>query len=729
MPMSPNHPLAIIIDMRCLQDRNYTERGIGNHARNIIAHVEAPFTGIIDPALPSLPAAWAARAASLSPHGYIPDAPPGTVFLNPSPMSPDQNFIARILTQPNILKAALVYDFIPLDHPADYLTHPVTRLDYYAALAWARRYDILFPISQDTDARLRALYSPRRTHITGVALPSWIAGIAPAMPRHILMIGGEDARKNPETLLRAIAASDILKSVKCIITGAQSAPRRAQLRAIADVELPGRLDEAAMRSAYEGALCVVVPSRAEGFSLPVIEAMAAQAPAIVSDIPAHRALIPDPAHRFAPDDIPALTAILERLVTQPETCREIAAAQGAMLDNFTPKAVAAKIWTRLVPATPGILRRVKPRIALLSPLPPARSGVADYSAACAAALGAQAVVSLFSGDTVSAFPFLAGRYDRVITAIGNSPLHQRIYDLTLRHGAAVICHDARLLGLVSARGLGHAAAQGTAELGRVVREDEISAWAADERMREACFLGPLASAARPLIFHSRASVAQVKTRFGVTARHLPFAVYHPFPGAITQAMRAEARQALGLPPNIPHIASFGFIGGQKGIGHLLRALALLRKDFRCRLLLIGAATDETAPLRALADEFGVTDDVIWGTGFMPEAKYRQYLLAANAGVQLREGGPGNISGALQDCIAAGLPGIANQDLAENLEAPAFITRVSDRLDAGEIAGALQKILDIGHDTEPARAQYHVTHGMAAYARGLMACVGLGSAGV
>jgi hypothetical protein len=45
-------PLRLIIDMRCLQNPDYTERGIGNHARCLVTHAPAPFTGIVDPHLP-----------------------------------------------------------------------------------------------------------------------------------------------------------------------------------------------------------------------------------------------------------------------------------------------------------------------------------------------------------------------------------------------------------------------------------------------------------------------------------------------------------------------------------------------------------------------------------------------------------------------------------------------------------------------------------------------------
>ena len=70
---------------------------------------------------------------------------------------------------------------------------------------------------------------------------------------------------------------------------------------------------------------------------------------------------------------------------------------------------------------------------------------------------------------------------------------------------------------------------------------------------------------------------------------------------------------------------------------------------------------------------------------MPAQSYDMWLAAADAGLQLRQGQPGAVSGALQDVTGAGLPAVANFDLAETLAAPSYIKRVADALDAAEIA--------------------------------------------
>ncbi|MBB5372440.1 glycosyltransferase [Acidocella aromatica] len=694
--------MSLVVDLRCLQDVNYRKRGIGQHALSLLRQAPGPVTGIIDPAMPPLPGDMSALVAELSPHAYISGA---KLFLNPCPFGPNQAALARLLTAPGVTKAACVYDFIPFDDQATYLADDAARLDYFTALAWLKRYDVLLPISAPTEARQRELFGMRPSVVTGVALPGWIYDIAPQKPRHILTISGNDPRKNPEQLAAAHAASPVLRRLPLVITGWLAPERAARLRSISGVELPGAVSDEAMRSLYAQAYAVVTPSRAEGFSLPVMEACAAGVPSIASDIPAHRALLPI-EFLFPLDDPAALAHRLEDVLARREA---VVQAQSGLWREFSEEQVAAKVFAALLPK-PALARGAKPRIAMLTPMSPEKTGIAAYSAACAAELGKLARLDVFAGNAVSTLPYANGKYDAVLSVIGNSPLHERIYDNSLRWGSAALCHDARLMGLLHPR----AAALASAELGRVVTEREIAAWAADESQRAACFLGELA-AARPLIFHERHSVALVRERFGVAARYLRFAMQRQFPPMDKQAARA----ALGIPMAQKLVVSFGFVTRGKGIPAALAALALLKGRVDIKLVFAGEDASQTENFRALARELGIADAVQFGTGFLPEALYRLWLAAADAGLQLREGLPGNISAALQDCIGAGLPSVASADLAENLSAPAYIKRVSDKPDPREIASALEDVLTAPPETEEARLAYCAAHSMAVYAAELL----------
>jgi glycosyltransferase involved in cell wall biosynthesis len=85
---------------------------------------------------------------------------------------------------------------------------------------------------------------------------------------------------------------------------------------VGTVVFPGRLPEDAVPDLYRSAAAVVVPSRAEGFGLPVLEAMACGVPVVCSDLPVLRELAesvaifcdPASASSFATGMLAALNA-------------------------------------------------------------------------------------------------------------------------------------------------------------------------------------------------------------------------------------------------------------------------------------------------------------------------------------------------------------------------------------------------------------------------------------
>jgi len=767
---------VIAADVRCLQDPAYAARGVGRHTANLLRHAPLrPLIGLIDPALPPLDRSLAALFDTLRPNAQFRDMLGAACFVSASPMTHDPLFAARMLHDPRKLKAAVIYDFIPFEFPERYLAHPPARHAYITRLRWLARHDLFLPISQASADALRALLkvAEQNMAVTGAALAAvFEAKTAPPDPGpssgpssgpslgasrgHVLVIGGDDPRKNVECAIRAHALCAALQAPRTplIITGAYTPSGVQRLRDIAQsfggrphlVVTPGHVPEPELVSLYRNAICVIAPSRAEGFDLPVVEAMAAGAPVLASDIPAHRELVDDGACRFGPDDYARLSGLIATLAASPQARARLIAEQAHVWPRYRAAAVAARFWSPIaerleIRSAPAVLRRRRPRLALLSPLPPDRSGVAEYTAATCAELGAVTELHLFS-ETVapapvpgaatvrpfSAFPAVSAGFDRVINVLGNNAsFHRKTFEQLLHYGGACIAHDSRMLGFYRQLGMHRATAVASAELGRPVLPAEIDAWLADEAALPALHLGEIAAAADPLIVHAPLTARLIRERYHVEAALLPFCIYRPMTPA-TPAQREAARRRLGLPSGQLVIATFGAVHRTKAPADCIWALEILRGwGIDAALHFVGEHA-EPHNLDHTAADLGLSGHVRFLDRFVGEDLYRDYLIGADLGIQLRLTGFGSLSGALLDCIAAGLPSVANVSLAEGSDAPSYVRRVPDALSPLLVAEALADLLDEGRaGIEPARQAFAEAHCFRVYAARLCEALGLQAA--
>lgn len=114
-------------------------------------------------------------------------------------------------------------------------------------------------------------------------------------PPYLLYLGQWKAYKNVPLLMEAFA--QVIREIRsCQLVIAGHDARHPEIPAAAarlpegSVVLTGHLPDDAVPDLYRGAAAVVVPSRAEGFGLPVLEAMACGVTVVCSDIPVLREL-------------------------------------------------------------------------------------------------------------------------------------------------------------------------------------------------------------------------------------------------------------------------------------------------------------------------------------------------------------------------------------------------------------------------------------------------------
>lgn len=87
----------------------------------------------------------------------------------------------------------------------------------------------------------------------------------------------------------------------------------------------------------------------------------------------------------------------------------------------------------------------------------------------------------------------------------------------------------------------------------------------------------------------------------------------------------------------------------------------------------------------LSKELNIANKVNVLESWISPEKYETFLIASDFAIQLRTFGFGGLSGAVLDCISAGIPTVVNNDLAESTNSPDYILRINDHISALLIA--------------------------------------------
>ena len=291
------------------------------------------------------------------------------------------------------------------------------------------------------------------------------------------------------------------------------------------------------------------------------------------------------------------------------------------------------------------------RVAFFSPLPPARSGIADYSQALIQSLKPLVELEVFSEASRAFDP---ARFDIALYHLGNNVYHDFVYETALRHPGVVAMHESNLH---------HLMADLTIKRGdwdAYIRECEYhggpqaGAYAARVRKLE---VGPdyegvpmtrrILESARGLVVHSRYMREEMRAA-GFTG---PVAVI-PHGAWIPEADRNAYRHRLGLDEITPLVGVFGFLKPYKRIAESLRAFRrLVRLVPNARMILVGEPHPEF-PLEAMIGSMGLSANVRV-LGFVPIEEFVGYLGACDIVLNLRYPTVGESSGTLLRSLGLG----------------------------------------------------------------------------
>ena len=207
-----------------------------------------------------------------------------------------------------------LFDMIPERHPEQFFL-PALRSPHANKSAWLSASDLIISISTSSADDLAFFQPDLHTPLQVVHLATALDLIQPQPVevllnrRFWLMVGKRHAYKNGLTLMRALVSmhrgcrSGCKLPILVCAGGGSWRPQEQQLIAAhglehAVLQLPA--SDPVLAWLYRHAEAVLVPSLAEGFSLPLIEALVCDTPVVASDIEVHREVGQDFATFLSP---------------------------------------------------------------------------------------------------------------------------------------------------------------------------------------------------------------------------------------------------------------------------------------------------------------------------------------------------------------------------------------------------------------------------------------------
>lgn len=226
-----------------------------------------------------------------------------------------------------------IHDLLYWSHPefmeTPFYTRPVMWMEERAA---ANAAHVITDSAASGDEIVKYLGFPReRLHVVPLAADHPGAPRA-AGERDNLVLGSGARRpyKNWDRLIRALALVEEGIRPRLVLTGGRGddplAPVVAETGLQDWVELKGWVEDAELADLRARARAMAFPTLAEGFGLPVLEAMANGLPVIASDLPVLREVGGDAALWFDPLDLASIAGALRTVATEPERLAALADA-------------------------------------------------------------------------------------------------------------------------------------------------------------------------------------------------------------------------------------------------------------------------------------------------------------------------------------------------------------------------------------------------------------------
>ena len=637
--------------------------------------------------------------------------------------------------------SATAYDLIPLIFAKTYLHDETTRAWYRSRIDRLCRCDVLLAISDATrrDIIERLDYpADRIVSVQGAADERFSsADVSPARTRallqahgltqpYVMYTGGIDHRKNVEGIIRAFALLPLAQRAtrQLAIVCSVSDPDRTRLENLVrssglparSVVLTGFVSDADLVDLYRCCELFVFPSRYEGFGLPVLEAMACGAPTIAADTSSLPEIVGRQDALFPIDRDEHVATAIARALADADFRHSLREHGLRRAKSFSWQQVADRAADAWEDAIARKQERVaisvtarQPRLALVTPLLPERSGVADFVTELLPHLAAHFRIELFASPEADAERYRAMGfvvhpwqalpatwldYDGgVVYQFGNSSFHAHMLPLLRMCPGTVFMHDAYLSGLMAHVESASPAGRGffrdmlrychpgnaVGQYDRDGRDDAIerhpmSRWVADH--------------ATGVVVTSEHARQVMLARGQLDGARCRVVSHQRSVRVVSADDQARARNALGIPDSALLVCSFGFAADRKLSNELIDAWSRARLADPARLVLVGEADGPYGSALRRRIEHRSDARSVEVTGYVGDDIFHTYMQAADVVVQLRQRSRGEASGAALYAMAHGKPLVASRHGSLADIAPDACIHVGDPLDVEELARVL-----------------------------------------
>ena len=642
--------------------------------------------------------------------------------------------------------AVILYDLIPFADKRTYLKpNHLYEQHYLRKIKYFKKADLYLAISLSSAKEAENLLNIEKNRIVNIGasceekfMPISLSNTEKniildkfkIIKRFIMYVGDMDGRKNINRLIHSYAKlpTEIKNGHQLVLIGKISNERitdfieEGKKAGISENELifTGYVSDYELVALYNLCSLFVFPSLHEGFGLPALEAMSCGAPVIGASGTATSEVIGLSDALFDPLSVNSMTEKMSQVLNDGVLRDKliehgISQAKNFSWDNSAKKAILAleKLAAEKTSNSVSITSIGKPKLAYISPLPPERSGISDYSAEILPHLSAHYDIEIIVDQdevtdawinenckkrTVSWFNDNANNFDRIVYHFGNSPFHKHMFNLLERFPGIVVLHDFFLYDVYRWMDDVHYS-HNISFIDVIYKSHGFKAVKEYLNNKDSLSKYPLniniIENSVGIIGHSNYLSKLLEQWYGKNSLE-DFALVPFLKEAAPKIIRDEAKEILNIKSDCFVICSFGFIDNIKLNIELLNALlnSKLSLNEKCFLFFVGEnhGGDYGVNIANIIRKSGL-ENRIRITGYVEPMVYKQYLSASDMAIQLRRFSKGETSAAVFDCMSFGIPTIVstNGSMGEIPKDCAFF--LPEKFDDKTLINAIEKLYD------------------------------------